>query len=58
MSYRAQLSELLAGADDVILEARSHVTEPGDDTESVVDAAKVLEDMEAVRERIEAKLQQ
>jgi hypothetical protein len=41
----------------VIADARSHVARPGCDTESRVDAAKVLVDMVELRNEVEAKLQ-
>ena len=43
------LARLLAEIDGVIVEARSHVLRPGPDTESRVNAAKVLVDMVELR---------
>lgn len=57
MDRRSQLSEVLARIDGVIVEARSHVEKPSDDTESQEHAAKVPADMERARREVEGELQ-
>jgi hypothetical protein len=56
-TYRKQLAEVLARADQIAAEARSRVDEPDhEETDERVRAAKVLVEMVALRERVEDKL--
>jgi hypothetical protein len=57
MTYRNQLAEILARADQIAAESKSHVGEPDhEEPNERVKAAKVLVEMVELRAGVEGKL--